>query len=287
MNLPPAAQMIWVNGEPQQADGLHVSAYDRGLLLADGVFETMCVREGSIFRLDRHLARLEHALTVLGIPVPLTLRECVVNAARSAQGTMSVRLTVTRGVAAGGLAPPPQAVPTVIVALNPMPLFPPSVYERGLTVHAANGRRNEHAATAGLKTLAYTDAIVAMIEANRAGAEETLFLDTEGHCSEASASNLFIRSGDELVTPPLSCGALPGITRAAVLELALTLGVSCAERPFGLEQLLRADEAFLTSTLRGIAPIARVAGAPIGDGAPGPLMRRVSLAYRTLVESEP
>src|SRR5882762_9717349 len=144
--------MIWVNGEPQRSGSPHVSACDRGLTLADGVFETMYVREGTAFRLDRHLARLEQALTTLAIPAEPELRAWVVNAARSAAGEMSLRLTVTRGAAAGGVAPPPHASPTVIVALNPMPHFPEPTYDPGLNVHIASGRRNEYAATAGLKT---------------------------------------------------------------------------------------------------------------------------------------
>ena len=99
----------------------------------------------------------------------------------------------------------------------------------------ASGRRNEHAITAGLKTVAYTDAILALIEARRAGADEVLFLDTAGHCSEASASNLFAVIGGTLATPPTSCAALPGITRGAVIEMAAELGVTMDERPFGLD----------------------------------------------------
>lgn len=283
---PGESRMIWVNGEQQRLDGPHVSAFDRGLTLADGVFETMHVREGTAFRLDRHLARVAQALTALAIPAVPDLPAWVVNALRSATGEMSLRLTVTRGVAAGGVAPPSHASPTVIIALNPMPHFPDSTYNPGLNVHIASGRRNEHAATAGLKTLAYPDAVLALIEANRAGADDALFLDTEGHCSEASSSNLFMWSGGELVTPPLSCGALPGITRATILELAETLGVSCVERPFGLEQLLRAEEAFLTSSLRQIAPIARIGNVLLGNGAPGRFTRQISLAYRTRLTSE-
>src|SRR5439155_24590192 len=112
---------------------------------------------------------------------------------------------------------------------------------------------NERAMTSGLKTLAYTDAVAAIIEAQRAGADEAIFLDTEAHCSEATSSNLFMWAGSTLVTPPLSCGALPGITREAMLDIARERGGATAERAFGLEALERADEAFLTSSLRGSA----------------------------------
>jgi len=278
---------VWVNGRREPADGRHLSARDRGLTLADGVFETMRVHHGRVFRLDRHLERLHGALSALAIPVPPELREWVLAAVPQASfGDASIRLTVTRGPGPGGVAPPADVRPTVIVAVNPFPLFPQATYEAGLAVHIASGRRNEHAMTAGLKTTAFTDAIAALLEAQRAGADDALFLDTSGHCSEATSSNLFVRSGGELVTPPASCGVLPGITRAAVLDLAVSIGARAAEREIVPGDLARADEAFLTSSLRGIAPVTRVDGRPVGTAVPGETTRAIAAAYLALVERE-
>lgn len=278
---------IWVNGERQQSANRHLSARDRGLTLADGVFETMRAHSGTVFRLDRHLARLERALAVLVIPLRPELRDWVIDSVRSIDGgDASVRLTVTRGIGAPGVAPPEDAQPTVIVAINPPPAFPSTVYDVGLTAHVASGRRNERAMTAGLKTLAYTDAVAAWLEAQRAGADEALFLDTESHCSEATSSNLFVWTGSTLVTPPISCGALPGITREAVLELASALGVDSAERILGLDELLGAEEALLSSSLRGLAPLVRVGSHPIGRGSPGPVFRQLADAYTALAGRE-
>lgn len=277
---------VWVNGEPLASDGAHVSARDRGLTLADGVFETMRVRNGQVFRLERHLARLSEALATLGIPAPPELKEWVHMAGRASGADAGLRLTVTRGIGAGGVAPPARPRPTVILALGPRPEFPSSTYEAGLTAHVASGRRNERAMTAGLKTLAYTDAVAALLEAQRAGADEALFLDTEGHCSEATASNLFVWTGNALLMPPVSCGALPGITRAAILEVARAAMVDVEERAFGPEELLSGQEAFLTSSLRGVAPLVRLNGAPVGTGRPGSMTRRLSESYAALVERE-
>jgi branched-chain amino acid aminotransferase len=278
---------IWVNGERQPWTGAHISARDRGLLLADGVFETMRVSRGAVFRIDRHLERLARALGALDIREPPELRDWVLAPVRDAAAReASVRLTVSRGVGAAGVAPPDDTRPTVIVAVNPMPTFPAPVYDAGLAAHVVSGRRNERAMTAGLKTLAYTDAVAAVLEAQRAGADEALFLDTEEHCSEAAASNLFVWTDGMLTTPPPSCGALPGITRAAVLELAIALGIPAVERPFDLDGLLRAEEAFLTSSLRGIAPLVRVNARPIGRGTPGAVTRRLGRAYDALVAQE-
>jgi branched-chain amino acid aminotransferase len=278
--------VVWINGERQAEDGPHVSARDRGLTLGDGVFETMRARGGTIFRLARHLARLERSLKVLEIPSPPELHEWVADAAASAADEASIRLTVTRGAGPAGIAPPAAPQPTVIVTVGSMPSFPASTYADGLSAHVASGRRNEYAMTAGLKTLGYTDAVAGVLEARRAGADEALFLDTEGHCSEASASNLFIATGTEIATPRLSCGVLPGITREAVLELARAEGIAVAERAIGLHEVRASKEAFLTSSLRGIAPLVRIGEKPIGRAVPGELTRRLTAAYLALVARE-
>lgn len=279
--------MIWINGERQSDDAAHISARDRGVTLADGLFETMRAHGGVVFRLDRHLGRLRHGLAVLGMPEPSDLEPSVLDALRAfGTGDAGLRVTVTRGPGPPGLAPPADARPTVIIMVNPLPVFPAETYAAGLTAHVASGCRNERAMTAGLKTTAYADAIVALLEARRAGADEALFLDTEAHLSEATASNLFAWIGGALVTPPVSCGALPGITRAAVLDLAEILGVPCAERILGLDDLARAEEAFLTSSLRGLAPLVRVDARPIGRGMPGALTRQLADAYVALVARE-
>jgi branched-chain amino acid aminotransferase len=286
------APAVWIDGRRCPHGAAHVSALDRGLTLADGLFETMRAYDGVPFRLDAHLARIAAGAATLEIPLPPRMRDTVLAAVGDASATggrdQGVRLTVTRGPGAAGAAPPtPAATPTVIVAVGPLPHFPPSLYSAGLTAHVASGRRNERAMTAGLKTLAYTDSVAALIEARRADADDALFLDTEGHCSEAASSNLFaVAAGGTLLTPPLSCGALPGITRAAVIELAGARGVRVDERAFGLAELLDAREAFLTSSLREIAPLVRVDGRALGDGAPGPLTRDLMAAFQALVRRE-
>jgi len=282
-----AHPIVWVNGRRQPFDAPHVSARDRGFTLADGVFETMLAHNGKVFRLDDHLARLRGALGVLGIPVQAELRSWVdaaVDAGDLAHGV--VRLTVTRGVAPGGLTPPHDPEPTVVLIVTAMPPPPSSVYERGLSAHVASGRRNEHAATAGLKTLAFIDGIAATIEAQRAGADEALLLDVAGHCSEGAASNLFAVAGGAVITPPLTCGPLPGITRGVALGLAAQLGIPAEERVITPDELAAADEAFLTNSFRGIAPLVRLNGRPIAGGVPGSVTGRLLAAYAALVGKE-
>ena len=282
-----AEPAVWVNGARMREGEAHISARDRGFTLADGVFETMRVRRGHVFRLDRHLSRLSEALLVLRIPAAAELRQWVQDAvAEWADVDAAVRVTVTRGIGAAGLVPPKNPRPTVVVAVAPMPVFAKSVYETGLSACVVSGRRNERSMTAGLKTVDYIDAVVGLFEAQRAGADEALFLDTEDHVSEATASNCFMWTGASLVTPPIGCGVLPGITRAAILEIAYGLGIEVGDRAFGLAELVAAREAFLTSSLRGVAPLVRLDGTPIGSGAPGEVTRRLMDAYAALVERE-
>ena len=278
---------VWVNGERLPFDAVHVSARDRGLTLADGLFETMRASRGIVFRVERHLARLRNGLDQLQIPVPPELPDWLRAAVRAADlPEAAVRMTVTRGVGPTGVIPPEDVQPTVVIAINPMPVFASSIYDAGLRARVASGRRNEYSMTAGLKTIAYIDNIAALLEARRHGADEALFLDVEAHCCEATASNLFMKRDDRLVTPPLSCGALPGITRAAILELAGSAGIQVAECPFTLNDLMQADEAFLTSALRGIAPLVAIDGKALGDGVPGSTTRQLAAAYAQLVAKE-
>ena len=279
--------IVWVDGKRLPSEGTHLSARDRGLTLADGVFETMRSHNGKVFRLEQHLTRIEGALRVLEIPAPAELRDWVSAAIRGAHAPdASIRLTVTRGVGPGGVMVPADPVPSVIVTVAPPPAFGSAIYEAGLTAQTASGRRNEHSMTAGLKTLSYTDSVAAMLEVRRDGADEALFLDTEGHCSEASASNFFAVIDGQIRTPPTACAALPGITRAAVIELAAGMGLTVNDGPLDPARLKFATEAFLTSSLRGIAPLVRLDGVPIDTGKPGKVTLQVMKAYAHLVARE-
>jgi branched-chain amino acid aminotransferase len=282
--------IIWINGQSMAADVAHLSALDRGFTLADGVFETMRIEDGVVFRLDHHLHRLSGATAALGIglrtDVGRTVAAAVAAARTAGVQQAGVRITVSRGTSLPGVAPSPDSEPTVVVAVFALPVFPPGVYANGLSARIATGRRNEYAMTAGLKTIAYTDSVAALVEARAAGADDAIFLDTEGHVSEGTSSNVFVGNGGALGTPPLSCGALPGITRAAVLELAAGLGITVDERPIPGDALFGADEIFLTSSLRAIAPVTSVNSDAIGPSTPGPLTRRLMAEYASLVRRE-
>ena len=281
--------MIWLNGRMTSREAPHLDASDRGLLLGDGLFETMRAYNGRVFRLDAHLARLAAGLKRIGVPLVLDRAQIAAAIAETlaANGLAgkdgSLRLTVTRGPGPRGLMPPVEVRPTMLISAHP--LAPPPRAPATAIVTAI--RRNEHSPLANLKTLSYLEHVLARQEASSRGADEALFLNTAGRLADASAANLFlVARGGGLVTPPVEEGVLPGVTRAAVLQLATTLGIRAEERPVEIGKLRAAGEAFLTNTLIQVRPLVRVDGRTVGTGEPGPVTRRLQDAYRDLVRRE-
>jgi branched-chain amino acid aminotransferase len=170
-------------------------------------------------------------------------------------------------------------VPTVVLFAQELQPF-----KTAISVRTASGRRNEYAMSAGLKTLSYTDGVLALVEAAAKGAEDAIFLDTEGHVSEATASNVFLVKNGAVRTPPVSCGAFPGITRSVVLDLLAGMRVSVSDDPVSPAELAEADEVFLTSSVREIAPVDTVDGRSLK--APGPITTAVMGAYAAAVQIE-
>jgi branched-chain amino acid aminotransferase len=266
--------LVWVDGSLVDGDSAAVSPFDHGITVGDGVFETLEVRDGRPFALRRHLARLRRSGAGLGLDVPLDddeLREATA-AVLSANGIADARLRIT---VTGGVAPLGSdrggSGPTVIVAVAPLPSWPPTC-----SVVTVPWRRNEHSAVAGLKTTSYAENVVALAEAHRRGADEAIFANTAGELCEGTGSNVFLGRERRLWTPPLSSGCLAGITRELVLEL-----VPVVEAPLPLAALGDADEAFITSSTRDLQPVAVVDGRVL-PAAPGPLTVRAMEAFADL-----
>jgi branched-chain amino acid aminotransferase len=238
-----------------------------------------------VFRLMHHLQRLGAAANRIGLPLPDGLAGAVV-ATVGANGLSdgAVRLTVTRGAAPPGLAPPPLPRPTVLITARAQAAG--SGEGEGVRAIFASGRLNPRSAVAGLKHTGYMEGIVAQREALAAGVEEAILLNTGGDLAEAAAANLFVVRQREVLTPDTASGILPGITRAAVLEIAVALDLMAREQRLPRAVLHHADEAFLTSSLRGVVPILAVEGRQIGTGRPGDLTLRLAEGYRALVERE-
>lgn len=280
--------LVSVNGRLTAAADATISPLDRGFTLGDGIFETLRVTEGVAWYLDRHLARLNDGAARLGIPIPQELlqwtTEIVAATLDDASGDgmngFVLRITLSRGVASRhGIAVERDVPPTVVLATLPLPVVPADLANRGIRAQLSPFRRDPRARTTGVKTTNYLDSILALQDAVTAGFDDSVCLDTRGFVAEASASNLFIWAGEKLVTPTLGCGIIPGITRAIVLEIAGRLGDRVVEREFMLDALTGADEAFLTSSVRGIVPLISVDAHRIGNGTPGARTARLIAAY--------
>lgn len=274
--------MVWVGDGLVGEDGACVPALDHGLLVGDGVFESVQLSSGRLFALRRHLDRLERSCAGLGIALPdrqLLERACdeVVEANRGELADGRLRLTVTAGLCGLGSGRAP-AVPTLVVALGPLggPAGSgPSEWETA-RVMVVPWPRNERGALAGLKTTSYAENVIALAYATERGATEAVFANTAGNLCEGTGSNVFIASSGRLVTPPLSAGCLDGVTRALVIEES---GAREADVP--VEALRDCDEAFITSTNRGVQPIAGVDGKELPQ-VPGPLTRGAAEAFAAL-----
>jgi branched-chain amino acid aminotransferase len=271
---------IWINGRIEPADGVHLSAFDRGFQLGDGVFETLRARGGRPTELDEHVARLRRSADGLAIPLPADVGERLAGAIdellaaeglAGPDGDASVRITASRGVFFGrGLLPPdehPDA--TIVVQAWPVPPTPAAHLEEGLHLVGSRVRRDPENPLSALKTTSRADYVYARVEARNAGADDALFLTTDGFLSEATSANVFLVRGAELATPALGCAILPGTTRSWILRWAGDVGLRAMEAWLTTRDLADADEAFISSSVAGILPVTRFDGAPIGDGRPG------------------
>lgn len=242
-----------------------VAAADRGFLLGDGLFETLAVRGGRVWRVARHLARLRAGAAVLDIPVTADDAELAAairdTAGRNGVVDGLVRLTLTRGAGAGGLVPAGPVEPTLLVSARARPVDDGPLR----AVIARTTRRNELSPLAGIKSTSYLDGIIAQREAAARGAAAALLLNTRGRVAEGAIANIFARVGGRLVTPPVGEGALPGIMRAAVMALG-----DVFEAPLTEADLAGADEVMLTNSA-GVRALVEIDGRPVGDGRPGAL----------------
>jgi branched-chain amino acid aminotransferase len=274
-----------VNGEIGPAAEARVSVLDNGFTFGDSVYETLRTYSGRPFHLDRHLARLRQSAARLGIEIPLgddVFAERLAALLERARNDESyIRIIVSRGV--GDISYHFDRVqgPTVVLAVKPYEPFPDSTYTDGVAVIIASVRRNHpRALDPGIKSCNLLNNILAVREAQAKGALEPILLNDAGEVAEGASTNVFIVKGERVTTPPLSAGILPGVTRQILLELGPTVGIPIREDSLSVQDLLGADEAFLTSTLKEAAPIRSVDGALIGRGRPGPVTLGLLQAYR-------
>jgi branched-chain amino acid aminotransferase len=284
---------IWIDGDLVPAGVSHLSAFDRGFQLGDGVFETLRARAGRPTELAEHLARLRRSAAGLDIPLDATSDAALAQGIAALlaadeldgpAGDASIRITVSRGTIVGrGLLPLERPRPTVVIQAWPVPPMPADHLERGLHLAVSSVRRDPENPLAALKTTSRADYVFARLEARRAGADDALFLTTDGHLSEATSANVFLVRGTELATPALACAILPGTTRTWLLGWAGEVGLTPVEGWLTTSDLAGADEAFLCSSVAGVLPVTRFEDRPIGAGLPGPWTGRAREAREAFI----
>ncbi len=287
------AEIIYLNGRLVTRFRAKLSPFDHGFLYGYGLFETMRAYGGHIFRLDSHLARLRCSAESIGLTNSVLTAEegsqslkaaCVATLQANKLNDARIRLTVSAGE--GDMMPDPGTCssPTALITAQNLTPLPPEKYEAGFKAAISSLRRNSQSPLSRLKSTCYMENVLARTAARAAGYDEAIFLNEQGYLAEGSMTNVFLVSHGELITPCFESGVLPGITRDAVLEIARTSHVKAMERWVELNELIGAQEAFLTNSILEVMPLVSIEGRPIGTGKPGKLTRDLLFAYRKLVD---
>ncbi|MFZ9874670.1 MAG: branched-chain-amino-acid transaminase [Candidatus Methylacidiphilales bacterium] len=280
--------IIYIDGKFYPEEEAKVSVFDHGLLYGDGVFEGIRAYEGRIFKLEEHLRRLEDSAKAILLKIPLDrdeMRAAVLETCkRNKMKAGYLRLVVTRGKGYLGLSPDRCKKPTVIIIASELELYPEKYYREGLRVVTVPTWRNSPAALdPAIKSLNYLNNILAKIEGQQAGAQEVILLNPQGMVAECSGDNIFLIRDQVLITPKLSSGALNGITRNTVLEIAQEAGWKTREDDVRRYDLFTAEEMFLTGTGAEVIPVVDVDGRTIGTGKPGKHTADLIRRYHKLV----
>ena len=278
---------IYIDGEFLPEAEAKVSVFDHGLLYGDGIFEGIRFYNGRVFRLEEHLDRLWDSARSICLEIPMSMdemRDALLETIR--QNDLRdgyIRQIVTRGVGNLGLNPVQCKRPSVIIIAATISLYSKEVYEKGLTVvTCATRRTNPGALNPAVKSLNYLNNVMARIEANLAGADEALMLNDSGNVAECTADNVFIIKRGHIFTPPIYAGALRGITRSVVFDIAEEMGVPITEMDITRHDVFVADECLLTGTAAEVIPVVKADGRIIGPGKPGPITTQIISRFREI-----
>ena len=274
-----------INGEIVPLEEARIPVLDNGFLFGDSVYEVLRTYGGHPFETGRHFRRMRASADRLGIAIPVSDEDMLARVrallARAGDVESYIRIVVTRGVGDSSYDPGGVVGPTVVMIQKELPRPPESHYSGGVRVSAVDVRRNHpRSLDPAIKSSNLLNNILAVREARTRGAEEAVLLNLEGLVAEGASTNLFVVKDATLRTPPLGVGILGGITREVVLEIAGSLDIPRDETALRLDDLLGADEAFLSSTTREVMPVRQVDEKVIGDGRPGPITRRLMEAFR-------
>jgi len=281
--------IVYIDGKFHPKSEAKVSVYDHGLLYGDGVFEGIRAYNNSVFKLKEHIERLYKSAHSIMLQIPINqeqMTDAVLNTLKKNKlKDAYIRLVVTRGVGDLGVDPRKCPKATVIIITEPvMTLHAKEKKEKGITAMVTWVKRDPVDATSHeVKSLNYLNSVLAKLESNAAGVDEAICLDKTGFVCEGVAENIFIVKDDKVITPPTSTGALRGITRNVVMELAEKLGHPAIERNVTLNELFTADEVLLTGTAAEITPVKEVNKRIIGDGKVGPITKKLLVEFDKIV----
>jgi branched-chain amino acid aminotransferase len=276
--------LCWIDGRVVPSDEARIPVVDHGLLYGDGIFEGIRVFGSRVFRLDRHLARFAAGARAIGLSIPggvSAVREIVLETARAyASSEAYIRLLATRGEGELGVDPTTCSNPRLLCLIGSVRLYPEVKLRSGIDLVTASTRRPPpDVLDPRIKSLNYLNNVLAKLEARRRGADEALLLSAAGAVAETSVANVFVLRDGVLLTPPGRDGALEGITRGTVLEIASEHGIPAHERTLGRFDLFAADEVFLTGTGAGLVPVRSLDSEMIGAGSPGPVFQQLRDAF--------
>jgi branched-chain amino acid aminotransferase len=282
---------IYLNGALIDKSKARISVFDHGLLYGDGVFEGIRVYDRLVFRLKEHIDRLYRSANAIKLVIPLTktgMIEAVIKTLRANRIRDGyIRLVVTRGGGDLGLDPRKCPRPTIFIITDKIELYPEKFYREGLEIITATTRRNlPQALDPRIKSLNYLNNILGKIDAIKAGTEEAIMLTHDGFVAECTGDNIFILNGGKLLTPPAAIGALEGITRGAVIEIAKRLGMSVREKMIRMGDVYASREVFLTGTAAEIVPVVKIDKRRIGNGLPGEVTLRLREELKALTKSD-
>jgi len=275
---------VYINGKLVPKENAVISVFDHGVLYGDGVFEGIRCYNGRVFALEEHVDRLYDSAKAIDMEIPMSRSEMIdavaMTCRENALSDGYVRLIITRGVGTLGLNPYLCEPAQVIIIAAQIQLYPKELYQEGLSLVTVGTLRNlPEAINPRIKSLNYLNNILAKIEAINAGCMEAVMLNAQGAIAEATGDNIFALRGNVLRTPPASEGALEGITRHVVMELAREKGLDVRETRMSRYDLYTADEVFLTGTAAEVIGVVKVDRRTIGDGKPGPITRSLMETY--------
>ncbi|HEY3914197.1 MAG TPA: branched-chain-amino-acid transaminase [Verrucomicrobiae bacterium] len=281
---------VYIDGKFYDEKNAKISVFDHGLLYGDGVFEGIRAYNGRVFKLTEHIDRLFCSAKAILLDIPMSQREMTAAVVESCRRNKVrdgyIRLVVTRGAGTLGLNPNTCKRPSVIIIAGKIQLYPAELYKRGLDIITVATTRNLHSAlNPAIKSLNYLNNILAKIEALNGGCEEAIMLNSEGFVAECTGDNIFIIKNGQIFTPPLSAGALYGITRGTVIDLTREAGMTVTEPNLTRYDLFNADECFLTGTGAEIIAVVKIDGRVIGTGKPGPVTESLVAKYHQLTQN--